>query len=119
MRFFFVPHFFPPPASKENFSLVSFPVRALLAGLPGGPIFGLFDRFFGDGTGFDRFRSGTDFGTDLRILGPILASAEISEEMAIFVQIFAILCRFSEIFASGGERNPRHMHNETSRDHVI
>ena len=69
-----------------------------MAGLPGEPFFGHFDRFLGGSTDFDRLQGGTDFGTGLRILGPILASAEISEEIAIFMQILAILCRFSEIF---------------------
>ena len=62
------------------------------------------DRFSVILTDFHRLQG----GTDLRILGPILASAEISEEIAIFVQILAILCRFSEIFASGGTETLLH-----------
>src|SRR4051812_48091771 len=46
------------------------------SGLPGGPFYGHFDRFLGGLTDFDRLQG----GTDLRILGPILASAEIFEE---------------------------------------
>ena len=55
--------------------------------MPGGPIFGHFDRLQG--------------GTDLRILGPILASAEISEELPFYAD-------FSEIFASGGREPSPH-----------
>ena len=93
----------------------------MAAGLPGGPIFGYFDRFLGGWTDFDRLQGGTDFGADLRVLGPILVSAEISEEIAIFLQILAILCRFSEISPPAGREtlsapHPRHVHNQASID---